>query len=79
MSYKTMLSLGHEKMSDLARRFNKWLFLKNELFNLTNELKAISAMNFDSFREISKKMVNFNSMMVVYLGKPLEKGALKIK
>lgn len=78
MSYKTMLSLGHEKMSDLARRYNKWYFLKGELFNLNNELKTISAMSFDSFRDIAKKMVNFDAMLVVYLGKPLEEGTLKI-
>lgn len=78
MSYKTIISLGNEKMSDLARRYNKWFFLKGELFNLNNELKAVSALNFDSFREIAKKMINFDSMLVVYLGKPLEEGALKI-
>ena len=66
-------------MSDLARRYNKWLYLKGELFNLNHELKLISAMNFDSFREVSKKIVNFNSMLVVYLGKPLTDGALEVK
>lgn len=78
VAYKTMVSLGHEKMSDLAKRYNKWMFLKGEVFNLTNELKAISTMNFESFREVSKKMINLNSMLVVYLGKPLEDGALEI-
>ena len=78
MSYKTMISLGYEKISDLARGYNKWFFLKGELFNLNNELLVVSAMNFESFREISRKMINFDSMLVVYLGKPLEKGTLKI-
>lgn len=79
VAYKTLISLGHEKMSDLARRYNKWLFLKGELFNLTNELKAISIMNFEGFRDICKKMINFNSLLVVYLGKPLAEDALQIK
>ena len=79
VAYKTMISLGHEKMSDLARRYNKWLFLKGELFNLAHELKVISAMNFDSFKEVSKKIINFNSMLVVYLGRQLDDDALKIK
>ena len=79
MAYKTMISLGHEKMSDLARRYNKWLFLKGELFNLNTELKVISAMNFDSFSDVCRKMINFNSMLVVYLGKPLKENALKVK
>lgn len=79
LAYKTMISLGHEKMSDLARRYNKWMFLKGELFNLTNELKAIEVMDFESFRDVTRKMINFNSMLVVYLGKPLPADALKIK
>lgn len=79
LAYKTMISLGHEKMSDLAKRYNKWLFLKNDLFNLTHQIKSISAMTFDGFREVSKKMINFNSLMVVYLGKPLSAGVLEIK
>lgn len=79
IAYRTLISLGHEKMSDLAKRYNKWLYLKGELFNLNHELKLISAMNFDSFREVSKKIVNFNSMLVVYLGKPLSDGALDVK
>lgn len=79
LAYKTLISLGHEKISDLAKRYNKWLFLKGELFNLTHELKAISAMNYNSFRSVSKKILNFDSMLVVYLGKPLEANALKIK
>lgn len=78
IAYQTMMSLGHEKMSDLAKRFNKWMFLKNELFNLNYELNLISAMNFESFREVAKRIVNFNSMLVVYLGKPLEAGELEV-
>jgi len=78
LAYRTIVALGHEKMSDLAKRYNKWLFLKNEVFNLNYELKVVSAMNFDSFKEISKRIINFNSMLVVYLGKPLPDGSLKI-
>lgn len=77
VAYQTMISLGHERMSDLARRYNKWLFLKQEMFNLSQELKLIEAMNFESFRQVSRKMINFNSILVVYLGKPLEKGSLE--
>lgn len=79
VAYKTMVSLGHEKMSDLAKRYNKWLFLKGEVFNLNKELKVISTMNFESFRDVSRKMINLNSLLVVYLGKALEDGALEIK
>lgn len=78
IAYQTLMSLGHEKMSDLAKRYNKWMFLKNELFNLSYELKLISAMNFESFREVSRRIVNFNSMLVVYLGKPLSAGSLEV-
>lgn len=71
-AYSTIISLGHERMSDLAKRYNKWLFLKGELFNLTTELKAIEAMNYSDYETIFKKMLDEKGMTVVYLGKKLD-------
>ena len=74
LAYQTIVSLGHEKMSDLAKRYNKWLFLKGEMFNLINELKAIEAMDYNDFGTITNKMLDEKGILVVYLGKKLDGG-----
>lgn len=73
IAYATMIALGHERMSDLAKRYNKWLFLKDEMFNLNTELKSVQAMNHTDYETIFKKMLDQKGMTVVYLGKKLDK------
>lgn len=70
-AYQTIVSLGNEKMSDLARRYNKWLFLNGELFSINKELKQIGVMNYEDYLYITNKMLDPNGMLTVYLGKKL--------
>lgn len=78
MAYQTILSLHHEKMSDLAKRFNKWLFLKDEIFNLPAELKMVGLLNYEDYIKVTHKILDTSGMLVVYIGKKLEE-ELKIK
>ncbi len=70
--YKTQVALKHEKITDLALRFNKWLYLKDKVFNLQNELIAIDSLSYNNFIYICKQTLDFSSMVVVCLGRKIE-------
>ena len=67
--YETLISLGHEKMSDLAKRYNKWLFLSGELFSINKLLKEIQVLNYNDYLYIADKMLDPKGMLTVVLGK----------
>ena len=70
--YKTLVALKHERISDLALRYNKWLYLKDKLFNLDNELIAIDSLSYNNFIYICKQTLDFSKMVVVCLGRKIE-------
>lgn len=76
-AYQTIISLGHERMSDLAKRYNKWLFLNGELFSLTKEIKQIASLSYEDFLYISGKMLDPSGRLTVYLGKKINENDLK--
>ena len=76
-AYQTIISLGHERMSDLAKRYNKWLFLNGELFSLTKEIKQVSSLSYEDFIYITGKMLDKGGRQTVYLGKKLNEDDLK--
>ena len=69
--YKTQVALKHEKITDLALRYNKWLYLKDKLFNLQNELIAIDSLSYQNFIYICKQTLDFSKMVVVSLGRKI--------
>lgn len=71
--YKTQVALKHEKITELALRYNKWLYLKNKLFNLQDELVAIDSLTYSNFIYICKQTLDFTRMVVVCLGRKIEK------
>lgn len=76
IAYQTLLSLGHEKMSELATRYNKWIFLKDELFNLTNEIKLTRKMSHKNFSYICNAILNFDEMLTVIVGEKVDETKL---
>lgn len=69
--YKTQVALKHETITDLADRYNKWLYLKDKLFNLQNELLAIDSLSYNNFVYICKQTLDFSKMVVVRLGRKI--------
>ncbi len=67
--YKTEVALQHTTPQTIAVRYNKMLFLKDELFNLDNELQQISSLSYDNFNITCVKTLDFNSVLVVAIGK----------
>ncbi len=67
--YKTEVAKNHQTTLALALRFNKWLFLKEKLFELRPELDAIDALVYEGFTNTTKLTLDFNHFMVAVLGK----------
>ncbi len=70
--YKTQVALKHQKITELALRYNKWLYLKNRLFNLENELIAIDSLTYSNFTYICNQTLDFTRMVVVCLGRKMK-------
>lgn len=67
--YETTVSLYHESSTEIAYRFNKWLLIKDELFNLNTEIAGINAMTYENFSYTLNHILDFNKILVVVLGK----------
>lgn len=67
--YETTVSIYHESSVKVANRFNKWILIKDEVFNLNNEIASIRAMTYENFVYTLKHILDFNKILVVMLGR----------
>ena len=69
VKYKTEVALNHLQPNIMASRYNKWLFIKGELFDINTELKEIGALSYENFITTCQLTLDFSKVVVIAIGK----------
>lgn len=71
-TYMSRVIFKHETVLALAKRYSKWMSLKNELFDLDTELNAIMGLDYEVFKKTLAEMLNTKRVSVARVGRKRE-------
>lgn len=68
-AYVSKVVFQHETALSYAKRYTKWIALKDTLFDLDKELKEIQELNYNSFKIAVQEILDFGKLCVSHVGR----------